>query len=176
MLNHTVGSLLLIDGERVSVEVDVRSREKEERTFHMFVDQKQTPLFFYGLPESVKIGLLFLKPESIEFESFEELEESCAVEGGNGYKFEGEEVSNGVPDALSQDIPLPTDQHTPSTPLNIGMADSSYSFPQPYPYPPPPGSYFRRPVRPPRNAVELSASPSFRPDQFLPYFDADEYF
>ena len=66
MLNRTVGSLMPLCGERISMEVDMRSREKEERTVHMFVDQKQSPLFFYGLPESVKIGLFFREPASIE--------------------------------------------------------------------------------------------------------------
>ena len=78
----------------------MRSREKERRTVHMFVDKKQSPLFFYGLPESVKMGILFTQPASIEFESFEELEESSVreIEGGYGYKFEGEEVLDGEED------------------------------------------------------------------------------
>ena len=66
----------------------------------MFVDKKQSPLFFYGLPESVKIGILFTQPASIEFESFEELRESSvvSVKGGYGYTFEGEEVMEGEED------------------------------------------------------------------------------
>ena len=66
----------------------------------MFVDKKQSALFFYGVPESVKIGVLFSKPGSIEFESFEELRESSVREvvGGFGYKFEGEEVVSGSAD------------------------------------------------------------------------------
>ena len=85
---------------RISIEVDMRSREKERRTVHMFVDKKQSPLFFYGLPESVKFGILFSQHTSIEFESFEELEESSVVEveGGYGYQFEGEEVLCGEED------------------------------------------------------------------------------
>ena len=100
MLDHNVGSLLGFDGERISIEVDMRSREKEGRTVHMFVDKKQSPLFFYGLPESVKIGIVFSQPGWIEFESFEELRESSvvSVEGGYGYKFEGEEVLSGEGD------------------------------------------------------------------------------
>ena len=99
MLNHTVGSLLRFGGERISIEVDMRSREKEGRTVHMFVDKKQSPLFFYGLPESVKIGIFFYQPGWIEFESFEELRESSvSVRGGYGYRFEGEEVMGGEED------------------------------------------------------------------------------
>ena len=100
MLGHIVGSLLAFHGERISMEVDMRSREKEERTVHMFVDKKQAPLFFYGLPESVKFGILFVEPGWIEFESFEELRESSVVEveGGYGYKWEGEEVMEGEED------------------------------------------------------------------------------
>ena len=88
MLNHSVGSCAWFIGESITIEVDLRSRENERRTVHMFVDKKQSPLFFYGLPESVKIGLLFYQPGWFEFESFEELEESSVVEveGGYGYK------------------------------------------------------------------------------------------
>ena len=78
----------------------MRRREKEGRIVHMFVDKKQSPLFFYGVPESVKIGVLFSKPGSIEFESFEELRE-CSVgeeEGGWRYRWEGEEVLSGEVD------------------------------------------------------------------------------
>ena len=67
MIGHGVGGLAYFKGERISIEVDMRSREKERRTVHMFVDKKQSPLFFYGVPESVKIGLLFYQPASIEF-------------------------------------------------------------------------------------------------------------
>ena len=58
------------------------------------MDKKQSPTFFYGLPESVKFGIVFSEPASIEFESFEELTESSvgAIEGGYGYSFEGEPV------------------------------------------------------------------------------------
>ena len=97
MLNHVVGSLTTFSGERISIEVDMRSRENKGRTAHLFVDKKQSPLFFYGVPESVKIGIFFLQPSSIEFESFEELRESSVREaiGCYGYLFEGEEVVSG---------------------------------------------------------------------------------
>ena len=85
MANLTVGSLHLFPGQRISLEVDLRSREKEERTVHMFVDKKQSPLFFYGVPESVKIGIYFYKPASIKFESLEELRESSVVEVEGGF-------------------------------------------------------------------------------------------
>ena len=60
----------------------------------MFADEKQSPVFFYGVPESVKFGIYFKNPSSFEFESLEELKESCVVktEGGYGYKWEGENV------------------------------------------------------------------------------------
>ena len=66
----------------------------------MFVDKKQSPLFFYGLPESVNIGIAFIQPGWIEFESFEELRESSVVEveGSYGYQFEGAKVLCGEPD------------------------------------------------------------------------------
>ena len=100
MLSHDVGSLFLVNGEEISMEVDMRSREKEGRTVHMFVDKKQSPLFFYGLPESVMFGIFFVHPASIEFESIEEVRESSVVEkeGGYGYSFEGEEVLSGERD------------------------------------------------------------------------------
>ena len=100
MIGHNVGCLLFFKGERISIEVDMRSREKERRSVHMFVDKKQSPLFFYGLPESVKIGIVFVQPACIEFESLEELRESSvvSVEGGYGYVFEGERVIEGDKD------------------------------------------------------------------------------
>ena len=100
MLNHFVGSLTWLIGERISIEVDMRSREKEGRSVHMFVDKKQSPLFFYGLPESVKFGIVFVEPAWIEFESIEEVRESSVVlrEGGYGYVFSGEEVVGGEED------------------------------------------------------------------------------
>ena len=78
----------------------MRSREKDRRTVHVFVDKKQSPLFFYGLPESVKFGVLFSPPGWIEFESFEELRESSVVafEGGYEYTFSGKEVLSGEPE------------------------------------------------------------------------------
>ena len=92
MIGNRVGKLIPFSGRRISIEVDVRSREKEGRTVHMFVDKKQSPLFFYGVPESVKVGIVFAQPDAIEFESFEELRESSVgdPEGGYGYRFEGE--------------------------------------------------------------------------------------
>ena len=100
MLGHNVGSLFSFRGGRVSIEVDMRSREKEGRTAHMFVDNRQSPLFFSGVPESVKMGVFFLQPASIEFESFEEVRESAArqLEGEYGYKFEGEAFQTGERD------------------------------------------------------------------------------
>ena len=90
----------MFDSEVISLEVDLRSKEKEGRTVHMFMDEKQSPLFFYGLPESVKIGIFFNHSASIELRSFEELRESSVVEveGGYGYPFEGEKVVCGEPD------------------------------------------------------------------------------
>ena len=109
MLGHEIGSLNWFVGERISIEVDMRSREKGRRSVHMFVDKKQSPTFFYGLPESVKMGIYFYQSASIEFESFEELRESSVVEveGGYGYKWEGEEVLSGISDiALSEQLGL----------------------------------------------------------------------
>ena len=85
------------------MEVDLRSRERRERNAHLFVDKKQSPLFFYGIPEKVKIGILFTRQSWIDFESLEELSESGAVkgvEGEYGYFFEGEEVVSGDVDRL----------------------------------------------------------------------------
>ena len=102
MLNHQVGSLNTVSRLHICIEADLRSAEKEERTLHMFLDNTQSPLFFYGVPESVKMGVFFLQPASIEFESFEEVRESAArqLEGEYGYKFEGEEVKTGDRDDM----------------------------------------------------------------------------
>ena len=95
-----MGSLVSFAGERISIEVDLSSREKEKRTAHMFVDKKQSPLFFYGLPVSIKFGVLFSHPSTIEFESLEELRASAVRErvGGYGYRWEGEDVGEGKED------------------------------------------------------------------------------
>ena len=44
-------------GDEWSMEVDLRSEEKEERTLHWFVDGMQQKGFFKGLPDSVEFGV-----------------------------------------------------------------------------------------------------------------------
>ena len=93
MLGHLVVRAIGLEGEEVSIVVDVRSEEEKNRTLHLFHDKMQSPVFFYGLPSSVKMGVYFLYPGSVEFVSFEELGESCVWDGrGFGYEFRGEEV------------------------------------------------------------------------------------
>lgn len=43
----------------VSLELDLRSREKEKRTLHFIVDGYQQECYFYNVPESVKVGVCF---------------------------------------------------------------------------------------------------------------------
>ena len=42
-----------------SMEVDLRSREKEKRTLHWFVAGRQQPVFIKGLPDKVEFGVCF---------------------------------------------------------------------------------------------------------------------
>ena len=44
-------------GDEWSMEVDLRSREKEERTLHWFVRGKQQKGFFKGVPDRVEFGV-----------------------------------------------------------------------------------------------------------------------
>ena len=93
MLGNFVGRAIGMEGEEVSIVVDVKSEEEKNRTLHLFHDKMQSPVFFYGLPSSVKMGIVFANPASVEFVSFEELGESCVWDGrGFGYSFRGEEV------------------------------------------------------------------------------------
>ena len=56
------------------VEVDLRSGQKKKRTVHFFVNGMLGKIFFYNIPESVKIGfMIWRQHDSIEFLSLEEL-------------------------------------------------------------------------------------------------------
>ena len=44
-------------GDEWSMEVDLRSREKEKRTLHWFVRGKQQKGFFKGVPDRVEFGV-----------------------------------------------------------------------------------------------------------------------
>ena len=45
------------DGDEWSMEVDLRSEEKEKRTLHWFVNGKQQNVFITGLPDRVEFGV-----------------------------------------------------------------------------------------------------------------------
>ena len=45
------------DGDEWSMEVDLRSREKEKRTLHWFVRGKQQKGFIKGVPDRVEFGV-----------------------------------------------------------------------------------------------------------------------
>ena len=58
--NHTYRSyynVCMNKGDEWSMEVDLRSREKEKRTLHWFVIGKQQKGFIYGVPERVEFGV-----------------------------------------------------------------------------------------------------------------------
>ena len=109
MLGHQVGALTPFVGEKISLEVDLRSRQKRERTAHLFIDRKQSPLFFYELPQSIKIGIYFVQPASVEFESLDELCESSAMpmKGEFGYVFDGEKDEGRVLDESLEKLTSP---------------------------------------------------------------------
>ena len=44
-------------GDEWSMEVDLRSREKEKRTLHWFVNGKQQKGFIFGVPDRVEFGV-----------------------------------------------------------------------------------------------------------------------
>ena len=75
------------------IEADLRSGEKKKRTLHFFVNGMMKKIFFYNLPESVKMGVaLSGKNSCVEFLSFEELSypSSPPNDYEYGYAFEGE--------------------------------------------------------------------------------------
>lgn len=43
----------------VCMELDLRSTEKEKRVIHFIFDDKQEEIFFYNVPEKVKVGVCF---------------------------------------------------------------------------------------------------------------------
>ena len=47
----------LDDGDEWSMEVDLRSDEKEKRTLHWFVRRKQQKRFIKGVPDRVEFGV-----------------------------------------------------------------------------------------------------------------------
>ena len=56
------------------MEADLRSGEKNKRTLHFFVNGMLEKIFFYNIPESVKMGVLITQQnDCIEFLSLEEL-------------------------------------------------------------------------------------------------------
>ena len=47
------------EGDEWSMEVDLRSREKEKRTLHWFVRGKQQKVFIKGVPDRVEFGVCY---------------------------------------------------------------------------------------------------------------------
>ena len=45
------------EGDEWSMEVDLRSREKEKRTLHWFVNGRQQKIFIKGVPDRVEFGV-----------------------------------------------------------------------------------------------------------------------
>ena len=54
------------EGDEWSMEVDLRSEEKEKRTLHWFVRGKQQKYFIKGLPERVKFAVCFTSHSLVE--------------------------------------------------------------------------------------------------------------
>ena len=59
--NHNGGYRTTVEevnsGDLWEMEVDLRSREKEKRTLHFFVEGKQQKVFFKGVPDRVEFGV-----------------------------------------------------------------------------------------------------------------------
>ena len=124
MLGHQVGGLTTFTGETICLEVDLRSRQKRQRTAHLFVDRRQSPLFFHSLPQSVQFGLYFVQPGSLTFHSLQHVGESSAqqMKGEFGYAFDGEAVECGV---LDESLPRLMNRCLTS------LDATSVGFPQP---------------------------------------------
>ena len=75
------------------MEADLRSGEKKNRTLHFFVNGMLEKIFFYNVPERVKMGVsLEGENDSLEFLSFEELSASSVPKNAyqRGYSFDKE--------------------------------------------------------------------------------------
>ena len=60
VVNQSIGvcdNELVNDRDEWSMEVDVRSEEKEKRTLHWFVNGKQQKVFIKGVPDRVEFGV-----------------------------------------------------------------------------------------------------------------------
>ena len=80
------------EGDEVWMEADLRSGEKKKRTLHFFVNGKLEKIFFYNIPERVKIGvMIYSEKDCIEFVSLEELSSPSIPPNDYawGYPFEG---------------------------------------------------------------------------------------
>ena len=79
------------------MEADLRSGEKEKRTLHFFVNGKLEKIFFYNVPERVKMGVgMQHKDDCIEFLSLEELSSPSIPPNEYAWEspFEGVQVSD----------------------------------------------------------------------------------
>ena len=80
------------EGDRIGVEVNVKSEDRKKRTVHIFINGIQQKIFFENVPASVMFGFLIMKKdESVEFVRIAELKESSvkAKRDSFGYDFEG---------------------------------------------------------------------------------------
>ena len=80
------------EGDRIGVEVNVKSDDRKKRTVHIFINGIQQKIFFENVPQSVMIGFAMKKKdESVEFVRIAELKESSvkAKRDSMGYDFEG---------------------------------------------------------------------------------------
>ena len=80
------------EGDRIGVEVNVKSDDRKKRTVHIFINGTQQKIFIENVPPSVAI--LFgreKKDDSVEFVRMAELKESSvkAKRDSIGYDFEG---------------------------------------------------------------------------------------
>ena len=80
------------EGDRIGVEVNVKSEDRKKRTVHIFINGIQQKIFFENVPASVMIGFtMWKKDDSVEFVRIAELKESSvqAKRDSVGYDFEG---------------------------------------------------------------------------------------
>ena len=91
----------MTDGSIFAIELDLRSRNPEQRTCHFFFRGVQQKLYFTHVPQSVKFAVLLSKPgDSIQFVSLSELPTTTTgiKSDSTPYNFEGEPVSYYFPE------------------------------------------------------------------------------
>lgn len=83
------------EGDIVTMELDLRSEEPENRTLHWFINGQQYKYYFFNVPQTVNFGICMFGPgRAVEFISLDELEMPTRQHKQDevGHPFEGDQI------------------------------------------------------------------------------------